>query len=973
MKLSLAQKAYSLLNQYHFQHPDTTQIILLKLEGNILLDNIYQTLLQLIQRHPPLRSNLETYNNKLNLFIQEDLDLSYPEEIDLSDLPEKEALAEMEWMIIEALEEPLEFNRFQPFYYELYKLAQDQRVLLFLLPNILCDDHSKNIFIQDFNNIYKHLINNKDIKTAELSQQYDNYYNEQEQVQKKYNNDYLIKYWKNILSKPLEPLTLPTDDQLQNNTLYHPISTSHLYLSSELKEHLLQFSNDNKLSLFVIFLTTFKILLHLYANQDDIAVCTLCSGREQKGLDSLIGMFSHPLILRNTIAYNSTFESLAKQISQNTENAFNQQEIPICTLLENDCLNNNLHIIQSWFQILFDFKLEEKNDTDDHKAIAKPLEFRTGTSIHDWELLIKPSNNGNWEIQLTFNTDHFESTTINTVLKNYQQLLENILKNPSGRIVKLLHHSKQQNINSIPNYTDTQHVNTTEETIPNRFLQQVALQPEQLAIHTEQECWTYADLNQKSNQIAHQIISTSKEKDNKIALLFSQEPLMLAALLGVLKSGKAYIPLSTSLPKQRLKAMLADAQATTIITTQTYKSLAKALSPHITIIVVEDIPEDTSTQNPNIKIPPESLAYIIYTSGSTGTPKGVMQNHKNVLHFVDTYIEQLNIHKHDKLTQLAYYNFDAAVMDMYGALLSGATLYPFDLKKENLHNVAKRIKNEKITIFHSTPTVFRYFTEVLTAKENFPDIKFVVLGGEMLTKQDINCFKKYFNHQSTLINLYGSTESSLNLLHTINHPIDLSSHTVPIGKPVKETDLILFNKNNQETPLYGEIAIRSPYLFLGYLGQEDLTHETLKYDKETNMYIYKTGDIGRLMPNGDIQCCGRQDHQVKIRGHRVELGEIEAILMEHTSIQQCAVLLDRDEQKEELLAFYTVNQNTTQLSPDKLKEQLTNTLPDYMIPSQFIVIETFPLTPTGKINRRLLHHYRPSSEYNMEALDHATP
>jgi amino acid adenylation domain-containing protein len=444
--------------------------------------------------------------------------------------------------------------------------------------------------------------------------------------------------------------------------------------------------------------------------------------------------------------------------------------------------------------------------------------------------------------------------------------------------------------------------------------------------------------------------------EERIALLLGHDAPMIAALLGVLKSGKTYVPLDPSYPEERLLLMLQDSQASAIISNSETWRLASQLAQHRLPILhldeLRDLPE-----NPDFPaaITADTLAYILYTSGSTGQPKGVMQKHRNVLHHIRNYTNNLHISDQDRLTLLSSYCFDAAVMDIYGALLNGATLYPFDLREQSWNDLAAWLKIHEITLYHSTPTVYRYFLGALHSGDKFPKLRLVVLGGEEVVKGDVELYRRHFPKECILVNGLGPTESTVALQYFINFETKIVRHSVPVGYPVEDTEIRLLNDDGEDAGMYGEIAICSPYLAAGYWRKPENTSRVFLPDPEGHdRRLYRTGDMGRMLPNGSIEFAGRKDFQIKLRGFRIELEEIETVLSQHPAVRGTVVLARDSGSSEKQLVAYVVPKKSLQPSIDDLGNFLKMKLPRYMVPAAFVLLDGLPLMPNGKVDRKAL-------------------
>ncbi len=449
------------------------------------------------------------------------------------------------------------------------------------------------------------------------------------------------------------------------------------------------------------------------------------------------------------------------------------------------------------------------------------------------------------------------------------------------------------------------------------------------------------------------------------ALLFGHDMDMVIGLMGALKAGKAYVPLDPSYPGERLKYMLEDSDARFIITDNANYGLAERLKElvnrNIAIVNLNEIEngKKETAENPGVTINPKYLAYILYTSGSTGQPKGVMQNHRNVLHFARVYANALHLNSNDRLTLFSSYSFDAAKMDIYGALLNGGTLFPLDIKKEgNLSCLAQWLEAEDITVYHSIPMVYRYFADQLTGIENFKHLRLIVLGGEVVFKKDVEMYKKYFPARCLFVNGLGPTESTVTLQYFIDKNTEISKEAVPVGYPAAETEVLLLDEDDREIEGYGigEIVYKSDYLALGYLNNREKTDEVFVKNPLTRRdRVYRSGDLGRRVGDGSIEYMGRKDFQVKVRGYRIELQEIEGKLDNMPGIKKSAVICKQDERDESYLTAYYMEVNGAEkIDETRLVSDLREMLPDYMVPGTFYRLEKFPLTATGKLDRKAL-------------------
>jgi len=493
--------------------------------------------------------------------------------------------------------------------------------------------------------------------------------------------------------------------------------------------------------------------------------------------------------------------------------------------------------------------------------------------------------------------------------------------------------------------------------IIKHFKEQVDKHPNKIAVKTKDIELTYDQLDRLSNVVANTVLLQFKNNENdgiRAALLFEHGIGMIIGTLGALKADTVYVPFDPFYPESRLLYMLDHSNAEIIITNNTSNGLAEKLAAQAkrSICVLNiDRPVVVSEKAIEREVDGNKLIYILYTSGSTGTPKGIMQNSKNVYHFARNYIEKLDIKEADRLTLFSAFSHDAAVVDIYSGLLSGATLYPLNVRQQiKISELYGWMKTERITIWHSVPTLYRYFVNELSEEEDPLKLRYVVLGGESVVEQDVITFKKLFKN-SSLVNLYGQSESSYNSSQIINEETDFDG--INLGEPISNTRVLIVNdKGRIASPFSaGEIVVASDYLALGYWRDKEKTDKAFENHTELGR-IYRTGDWGRFNEDGMIEYLGRKDFQIKIRGYRVEIEEVENCLLKHRDVKEAAVVCKEDESGSKYLcAYFTSDEG---LSVEAVRKYIANELPDYMVPSFCNKVDQLLLTPNGKVDRKAL-------------------
>jgi amino acid adenylation domain-containing protein len=495
----------------------------------------------------------------------------------------------------------------------------------------------------------------------------------------------------------------------------------------------------------------------------------------------------------------------------------------------------------------------------------------------------------------------------------------------------------------------------TEQSISARFEKMADRYADQIAFHYRGHSLTYDALNVLANRIARSVASECDGQNNRVALLFKNIGPALAAMIGVLKSGNIYVPTDPSYPPKMIRFILENSEATAIIT----DDFNLAESPGkggCKILNVNALRPVVSERNLDRPVSPDKIAYIMYTSGSTGRPKGVIQTHRNLLHFICSYSNSLGITNSDRVSLLPSLSFSASLMDIYGALLNGGSVHPYNVREEGVGGLADWITEEGITVYHSIPTLFRHFTESLNERRSFPHLRLIDLGGEPVNARDIELFKKHFSRDCVLVNHMAFTEASVAAQYFIDHDSEIGN-VVPAGYAAIGVDIFLVNEEGREVEIgeAGEIMLKSKYLSPGYWQNPELTSTCFRPGTDDlNGRIYLTGDIGRKKENGVLEHIGRKDHRIKVRGYTIEPAEIEAALLEINGVREVVVVSKEDHRGDHLLVAYVVPSEGKTTAVAELRNRLKEKLPGYMVPSRYVFLDTLPRTQTGKIDRNAL-------------------
>ena len=510
-----------------------------------------------------------------------------------------------------------------------------------------------------------------------------------------------------------------------------------------------------------------------------------------------------------------------------------------------------------------------------------------------------------------------------------------------------------------------------ERSIPDRFEGQVKMYPERIAMSDYGHVYSYRRLNAESNQIAHVILAARGDGEEPVGLLLDQRAAPIIAILGILKAGKIYVALDPSLPRSELERAIADCQPALLVTNTRYQSLATDLAHTGTrCLNMETVSANTCKDNPNVSLAPTRLAYIFYTSGSTGAPKGVVDCHRNVLHNIMRYTNNLGIIANDRLSLVQSCSFSGTVSSLFSALLNGATVCPFDLHSNGIGRLADWVDREQITVFHSVPIIFE---QLLATRKAFASVRIIRLEGDQTYRRHIDIFQRHFNNGCVLVNGLGTTETGIIRQFCIDSHSPLRGDVVPVGYAVEDMQIRLLDEMGDPVApgAVGEISVQSRYLAKGYWGRKDLTEWAFRPDsKDADSRIYATGDMGRLLPDDCLEYLGRKDLRVKLRGQTIEVTQIENALCELTSVNQAAVVVHESGGGYQRLVAYLVVAVATVPTVSSIRRELTKSLPEIMLPARYIFLDELPVDRHNKVMRRALPHpnrERPPLDQDFEA------
>lgn len=952
--------------------------LLFKLKEQVNIDLLKQSITKIIDRHEVLRSLIKTDQWGNGYQYVKDLK-DQPLIINTSNFKSKEELDKLMskdvWHIFKLEEEyPIKVHIFQ---------NERDLYLSVVVHHIAFDGWSTDIFIKEliYNYEYLKLIKSENPIHAEkyllpdLKVQYKDYaiFQRNYLKQELYNKQYA--FWENQL-QGYERLNLSTDHKRPLKMDYKGEDIE-FHLDEYTSKRLVSLAKEMNISLYNLLLSGYYLLLSAYSNQDDILIGSPVAGRNHSQIVDNIGFFVNLLVLRQIINDQQTLYNFILEVSRNSTEAQNNQDLPFDHLVdafggEKDRSRNPM------VQVVFGVQTFAKDVEDKEKNI---LEFYQGSfsrnfNIAKFDIMTMLDDSGE-SIKGVFNyaTSLFNKTTIQnyistyiTILKQFADLGLQEIKNKKIENIKYLNKTQFDKI--IYTFNHTKQIYDSNKTLVQLFEEQVLKNPDKVAVIFENKSFTYTEINKKANQFANFLISKYRIKiGDRISMYLNKSEKQIYTILGILKTGSAYIPMEPVMAEERLSYIIDNTKAKLVITEKAYKSDLEKLinNPAQSILAIDDLSYEheikigNPVQNLDLNISSEEIAYIIYTSGTTGSPKGVKIKHKNTNNFVSN-AKLLSMNEKDIVLSLSSYQFDASIYDYFLTLLSGATVVL--TSKEiflNLEKLDELIAKHTITNVFVTTSLFNVLVD--EGIKNLDSVKCIVFGGESASYTHISRMQKSFP-KIKLINGYGPTETTtFATINTIDTLLEENITTVYIGKPLNNYTTYILNKNLKPLPLgsIGELYIGGDGVSDGYLNNLNLTKEkflnnpyqTEEEKKENyNQLIYKTGDLVKYLQDGEIEYIGRNDFQVKIRGYRIELGEIETTICKYPEIKKATVVVNQtSSETKSLVAYYEADK---EVKEDELKDFLSKSLPDYMIPNHFIHLSAFPTNANGKLDRKAL-------------------
>jgi amino acid adenylation domain-containing protein len=950
LPLSFAQRRMWFLNQLEPESAYYNVPLALRLAGNLNLDALERAINEVIRRHEVFRTTFATEGGEPVQVINETMHLTLTVE-DISREGEDRAVE----LAAEESAKPFDLSRGPLLRMRLLKLGPEKFVALLIVHHIISDGWSMGVLVREVAVLYAAFVEGKSSPLPELPVQYADFAAwQQEWLSGSVLEDH-FDYWKQQLDGAPTTLDLPTDKPRppiqQFRGRREPFS-----IPGNVREQLLALGQQEGATLFMTMLAAFNVLLYRYSGQKDILVGTPIANRNRADIEGLIGFFVNTLVLRTKIESDESFLSLLRQIRRTTLDVYAHQDLPFEKLVqelqpERDMSRSPL------FQVMLVLQNAPLQAFELPGLNLSAFETRNRTAKFDLMLTLveKPD-----EIvaELEYDTDLFERETIKRMIGDFQVLLESVIADPLATVstVQLLSQTEQARLLEEWNQTDAEY--TRDACLHQLFELQVDRTPDATCLIGDEVSLTYRELDTRANQLAHHLLRGGIGPETRVGILMERSVEQAVALLGVLKAGGCYVPLDPDFPRERLRYLIDDANVTLILTEA---RLANELLPgHPGVLCLDDCAaelERERTARPAGDVTSDNLAYVIYTSGSTGRPKGAMLQHNTIVNCLEWMQGTYRLGQSDRFVFKTTLNFDPSVWEFFWPLMVGAQVIVVRPEEQsNPTLLVETILRHEATVVYLVPSLLTHLLEEQKL-DQISSLRYVICGGESLMRESVEIFYERLPNVE-LHHSYGPTETSIGATETIcrlNNP----RRVIPIGRARGNVRLYVLDERMQPVPIgvRGELYIGGECVGRGYLNRPELTAENFgpnPFATEAGARLYRTGDVVRYLPDGQLEFIGRSDDQVKIRGVRVELGEIEAVLGAQDGVTGAAVIAHSNDGRDKRLVAYVTTEPGRVVTTEDLRRGLKAQLPEYMVPSAFVMLDQLPLLPNGKINRREL-------------------
>jgi len=961
--LSFAQKRLWFLSRLEPDSPFYNIPANVRISGALDKAALAWSVERIVERHEALRTVFREQDGEPVQQILERIPLDFPL-TDAAGIFPEELDGWIRKQTEEELRRPFDLSTGPLLRFRLLRIGDEDHVLLTTMHHIVSDAWSMGIFIREFTLLYGEKTSGIPCSLPDLPIQYADYAEWQHEWLAGEGMARQLDYWKRQLADAPPVLDLPLDRSRPKYRGFEGGSVA-FEVAADIVSRLKALCGATGTTLFMTLLGVLSVLLSKYGRQEDIVVGSPVANRNQSEIEGLIGFFVNTLVLRVDLSGNPPFMDVLERMKKTALDAYDHQDVPFEQVV--DAAEPQRHLnISPLFQVSFAVQNAPVEEIVLPGLNVHPLtDIETGMGRFDLEFAF-------WEEgdslrgSIVYKKDIFDAQTVARMGRHFRTLLEGAVKTPETRIgaLSLLEETELRQLLGLGSRDFREFPD--EPTLQKQFEAVAEKYPDAVAVSCEERRLTYRELNEKANALAHRLMAAGVGPEMLVGLYSERSIETVVGILAILKAGGAYLPLESTYHNDRLRFMLEDSGVTVVVTVRALVPSLEGLlgDRRCQLLCIDDAPDEGTAgrANPEGGATAESLAYVIYTSGSTGKPKGVEITQRNVARLFSATRPLFSFGAGDVWTMFHSHAFDFSVWEIWGALLHGGRLVvvPYWISRSP-EDFRRLLQTEAVTVLNQTPSAFYQLIradEQAGAAGNLA-LRLVIFGGEALDFQRLSpWFARHPDTSPQLVNMFGITETTV---HASYRPLSASDADRPgsmIGVPLPDLRFYLLDGHGQPVPLgvKGEIHVGGSGLARGYLKRPELTAQRFIADPfgKAGDRLYKSGDLGRWLPDGNLEYCGRMDDQVQIRGFRVELGEIEAVLSESPLVREAVVLLRNREQGSDLAAYIVPAGSVEDFPAAEVRNHLKEKLPDYMMPGQLFALAAIPLTAHGKIDRKAL-------------------
>ncbi|MFL6284240.1 MAG: amino acid adenylation domain-containing protein, partial [Pyrinomonadaceae bacterium] len=930
------------------------------LSGKLDAAALVASLREIVRRHEVLRTRFVAQDGRPVQVVEPGLELEV-KTVDLTGLGEGEREERAKELAREEARRPFDLSCAPLVRATLLRLSDEEHVLLLTMHHIVSDGWSTGVLVGELRALYEAYSTGQGSPLAGLPIQYSDYALWQRGWLDGGELERQLSYWREQLSGAPEVLEV-AGDRVRPSVPTQEGALESVPLPESLSEGLRELARREGVTIYMLLLAAWQTLLMRYTGQEDIVVGSPVAGRTRTETEGLIGFFVNTLVLRSDLSGDPTFRELLSRVREVCLGAYAHQEIPFEKVVEELAPERSLSR-NPLFQVLFALQNAPGGESRELSGLRMSSSAVDSlTSVFDLTLMMREGARG-LSALVQYSTDIYGREWVLRMMRHFRSLLEAVVANPLRRLseVELLSEEERRWL--------LVECNATAAELPGLcvhelFEHRAASDPEASAVVDGTDELTYGELNERANRLAHLLRRRGVCEESRVGVLMDRSATAVVSLLAVLKAGGAYVPLDPEYPQERLRFMLEDSDVRVVLAGAGLGSLLGQCEG-VEVIDLNDVAEELaheSCEDLSCVTTPDSAAYVIYTSGSTGRPKGVLVEHRSITRLV-LNTDYVHLSPGDCVAQLATVSFDASTFELWGALTSGARLAVIPkevaLSPEGLSRELRRLGVS--TIFMTT-ALFNQLAREAGALEG---VREVLFGGEAVDPRAVRRVVRGGGPER-LLHVYGPTENTTFSTWELVREVEAGARTVSIGRPIANSTAYVLDAGMRPVVLGapGELYVGGEGLARGYVGRAALTAERFvphPFSAEQGARLYKTGDVVRQLSDGRVEFIGRVDNQVKVRGYRIELGEIEAALSSHAAVRGCAVLVREDEPGDKRVVAYVVAAESVETHAESgavtvtgLREYLKGRLPEYMVPSAFVMLDELPLTLNGKVDRKAL-------------------